>query len=240
MVLENIVRHVEMGKPAYTAALEGSRQISVTVFTMTLALSAVFIPFIWMPGILGRLFHEFSLTIIIAILCSGFISLTLNPMLCSRFLTFNKEGKHTTNFAERMNAKLVSWYAWLLRHSIHYKFITLLIGIACIGLTFLMLKIIPTDFLPPSNSDLIQCLLNYQQGSSKHNTIKHQVEVNNILTKNNYQSGFVSIAGYPTDDRGVIFMHLTDASKRPSALTIAHDLFAKLNAIPGVTKRVIN
>src|SRR5690606_11354288 len=86
VVMENIVRHVEMGKPPFEAAIDGSKQISVTVFTMSLALSAVFIPFIWMPGILGRIFHEFSLTIVIAIYCSGFISLTLNPMLCSRYI----------------------------------------------------------------------------------------------------------------------------------------------------------
>ncbi len=86
VMLENIVRHMEMGKPRMQAALEGAREIGFTILSMTLSLAAVFIPVLFMGGIMGRLFHEFAVTISVAILISGFVSLSLTPMLCSRFL----------------------------------------------------------------------------------------------------------------------------------------------------------
>src|SRR6185312_3931326 len=86
VMLENIVRHLEMGKGVMQAALDGSKEISFTILSMTLSLSAVFIPFLFMGGVLGRLLHEFAVTIGASILVSGFVSLTLTPMLCSRFL----------------------------------------------------------------------------------------------------------------------------------------------------------
>ena len=86
VVLENIVRHMEMGKPRMEAALEGAREIGFTVMSMTFSLAAVFIPLMFMGGIMGRLFHEFAVTIMVAILISGFVSISLTPMLCSRFL----------------------------------------------------------------------------------------------------------------------------------------------------------
>src|SRR5438445_6176325 len=86
-MLENIVRHMEMGKARLVAALEGAREIGFTILSMTLSLAAVFIPVLFMSGIMGRLFHEFAVTISVAILISGFVSLSLTPMLCSRFLT---------------------------------------------------------------------------------------------------------------------------------------------------------
>ena len=91
VMLENIHRHMEMGKPALQAALDGSREIGFTILSMTLSLVAVFIPVLFMGGLLGRLFHEFAVTISVAILVSGFVSLTLTPMLCSRFLRHEPE-----------------------------------------------------------------------------------------------------------------------------------------------------
>src|SRR6266516_6825796 len=94
VMLENIVRHMEMGKPPVRAAYEGSQEISFTILSMTLSLVAVFIPVLLMGGLLGRLFHEFAVTISVAILVSGFVSLTLTPMLCSRFLKLESAGEH--------------------------------------------------------------------------------------------------------------------------------------------------
>src|SRR6185503_19477100 len=91
VMLENIVRHIEMGEPAFEAAVNGAREIGFTIISMTLSLAAVFIPVLFMSGILGRLLHEFAVTIMAAILVSGFVSLTLTPMLCSRFV---KPGGH--------------------------------------------------------------------------------------------------------------------------------------------------
>jgi hydrophobic/amphiphilic exporter-1 (mainly G- bacteria), HAE1 family len=118
VVMENIVRHVEMGKKPYDAALEGSAQISLTVLTMTIALSAVFIPFVWMPGMMGRLFNEFSLTLIVAIFCSGLISLTLNPLLCRLFLKPKHPGEKKP-LSARVNAWLADRYLQILNVTIH-------------------------------------------------------------------------------------------------------------------------
>lgn len=233
VVMENIVRHVEMGKPPFEAAIDGSKQISVTVFTMSLALSAVFIPFIWMPGILGRIFHEFSATIVVAIYCSGFISLTLNPMLCSLYILPHKISRKP-NLSERINTRLVHWYERALHHSIYFRKTTLLIGIACIFLTSLMLYLLPFDFLPTGNLSIIRGLTQCQQGSSTVNTIEHQKEVNTLLANSPYQNGFMTMAGMPTNDQGMFFLRLIEPSKRPTATEIAQDLYQKSRQIVGV------
>jgi hydrophobic/amphiphilic exporter-1 (mainly G- bacteria), HAE1 family len=233
VVLENIVRHIEGGKIPFEAALAGSKQISTTVFTMTIALSAVFIPFIWMPGILGRIFHEFSLTIVFAILCSGFISLTLNPMLCSHFLK-SRPAHKKPSFSDRVNRALVGKYEWLLRHSIFYRKIILLVGIASLVLSFLLLKILKADFLPPGNLSILQGIHLLQEGSSKINTTRHLIEVNEIIRKNPYQDGFISIGHFPSDDRGAIYIRLVNASDRPSATEVARQIEQEVSQQVGI------
>jgi HAE1 family hydrophobic/amphiphilic exporter-1 len=234
VVLENIVRYTEKGDPAYQAALDGSKQISTTVLTMSLALSAVFIPFIWMPGILGRVFHEFSLTIITTIYCSGIISLTLNPMLCSKYLR-KADPQKKIHFSKKANAKLVGWYENLLHHSIRFRKITLFVGIICFILSLLFFQFLKTDFIPIGNLNLIRGLHLCQQGASKRNTIRHMEEVNEIMRKYPYQDGFLSIAGYPaSDDEGIFFMRLIEASRRPNTLQIATQLTKELSQVVGI------
>ncbi len=112
-MLENIVRHIEMGEPVYEAALKGAREIGFTIISMTISLAAVFIPVLFMGGIIGRLFHEFAVTIGVAILVSGFVSLTLTPMLCSRFLkAAAHEQKHGRMYLalERFFDALLAFY----------------------------------------------------------------------------------------------------------------------------------
>lgn len=234
VVLENIVRHVEMGKVPYEAALDGSKQISLTVLTMTLTLAAVFIPFIWMPGVLGRIFHEFSVTIIIAICASGFISLTLNPMLCSRYLRARNHTPMKPTFSKRMNQKLIDKYEKLLHRSLRYKKTTLLVGLLCFGLALLLLHVLPTDFIPTGDTAIIEGLTQSQQGSSRLNTNIHQREVDAALREYPHQKGFVTIGGYPTDDQGVFYLKLTDQGSRPTASKIAHALSSKLQNIVGM------
>ena len=103
VMLENIVRHMENGEPPMQAAFNGSKEIGFTIISMTLSLSAVFIPILFMSGLLGRLLHEFAMTIVVAVLVSGFVSLTLTPMMCSRFVHSEHEKKHGRlyNFFER-------------------------------------------------------------------------------------------------------------------------------------------
>ena len=117
VMLENIVRHMEMGKPAYQAAVEGAREIGFTIISMTISLAAVFIPVLFMGGIIGRLLHEFAVTIGVAILVSGFVSLTLTPMLCSRFLrnTHNDRHGYLYQKSEAVFDAMLHSYQWSLK-----------------------------------------------------------------------------------------------------------------------------
>src|SRR6185503_20622180 len=126
VVLENIVRHLEMGQSRMLAAVEGAREIGFTVLSMTLSLTAVFIPVLFMSGIMGRLFHEFAVTIMVAILISGFVSISLTPMLCSRFLR-PPSVHHNAIYraSERMLDGMLSAYAWALRGVMRHRFVTM-------------------------------------------------------------------------------------------------------------------
>ena len=117
VMLENIVRHMEMGKSPMRAAFDGSQEVAFTIVSMTLSLTAVFIPVLFMGGVVGRLLHEFAVTIGVAILVSGFVSISLTPMLCSRFLKPPHSQKHGAfyNATERMFDAWLRLYDWTLR-----------------------------------------------------------------------------------------------------------------------------
>src|SRR5262249_17721896 len=130
VMLENIVRHMERGEGVLEAALNGSKEISFTIFSMTLSLAAVFIPVLFLGGILGRLLHEFAVTIAAAVLVSGFVSLTLTPMLCSRFLRPRGTERHGRVYAasERVFESWLRAYDWSLRGVLRHRFMTLLVS----------------------------------------------------------------------------------------------------------------
>ncbi len=156
VVLENIVRHMEMGKPRFEAALEGGNEIGFTVLSMTLSLAAVFIPILFMSGIVGRLFHEFAVVIMSAIIISGIVSLSLTPMMCSRFLRPPSEHH---NFLFRATEKMFdAWrdlYAWTLRGAIRFKFVTLLVAVGTLVATVYLYRLVPTGFIPSTDTDSI-------------------------------------------------------------------------------------
>src|SRR5205085_528069 len=137
VMLENIVRHMEMGKSPMRAAFDGSEEISFTIISMTISLAAVFIPILFMGGIIGRLLHEFSITIGIAIMVSGFVSISLTPMLCSRFLKPPHHEKHGWfyNATERMFDSWLRAYDWSLKLSLKYHVVTMAISIALLFAT---------------------------------------------------------------------------------------------------------
>ena len=157
VMLENIVRHMEMGEAPREAALNGSREIGFTILSMTLSLAAVFIPVLFMPGILGRLFHEFAVTICVAILISGFVSLSLTPMLCSRFLRPPREEHHGRFYqaTERVFDALLRAYErslqWVLRHRLGMMVASLLILVATV---YLFVRI-PKGFIPDEDQGAI-------------------------------------------------------------------------------------
>src|SRR4030065_304528 len=150
VMLENIMRHVEKGEGGREAAFKGSKEIGFTILSMTLSLVAVFIPVLFMGGILGRLLHEFAVTIGVAILVSGFVSLTLTPMLCSRFLKHREKAHHGRVYetSERFFNGMFNYYERSLKTALNYKKTVFIISIIILILTIYLFGIIPKGFLP--------------------------------------------------------------------------------------------
>ena len=160
VMLENIFRHLEMGKSRMQAALDGSKEIAFTILSMTLSLTAVFIPLLFMGGILGRLLKEFAVTIGVAILVSGFVSLTLSPMLCSRFLSANGHAGHSRIYmwSERIFDGMRNFYEWSLRWVLKRKGSILILSLLLILCTAYLFSEIPKDFIPSQDTGQINVL----------------------------------------------------------------------------------
>jgi HAE1 family hydrophobic/amphiphilic exporter-1 len=242
VMLENIVRHMEMGKPPLQAALDGSREIGFTILSMTLSLAAVFIPVLFMPGILGRLFHEFAVTICIAILISGFVSLTLTPMLCSRFLLPPSAERHGRFYVvtEQMFDGLLRLYErslhWVLRHRPSTMGVSFIILVATV---YLFIHI-PKGFIPNEDQGAIFAITEAAQGVSFEAMAKLQQAVANIVRQDpSVRVLFSTVVGSnasfgSTVNQGRMFLHLKEHSERPSLQEIMARLRPKVGAIPGL------
>ncbi len=197
VMLENIVRHLEMGEDVLEAALKGSREISFTILSMTLSLAAVFIPVLFMGGILGRLLHEFSVTIMSAILVSGVVSLTLTPMLCSRFLRHAKPEAHgfLFNLFERGHEGMLAAYDWSLKKVLRFRFATFLLSLAIMAVTAWLFIRIPKGFLPSEDSGFIFGISMAQQGISFDSMKEHQKAVTGLMVADPNVENVMSFAG---------------------------------------------
>ena len=243
VMLENIVRHIEKGEPVVVAALQGSREIGFTILSMTTSLVAVFIPVLFMGGLMGRLLHEFAVTISAAILVSGFISLTLTPMLCSRFLKPVRPGvQHGRfyNFMEGVFQGARSVYERTLRIALRRRLVVLAIAFTTVGLTVWLLVIVPKGFIPTEDTGRIQITLEMAQDVSFQALAEYQLAVTKIVAKNPFVDRFSSSTGGSTSSGGGpgnvgrIRIGLKDRKVRPSADRIVQILRADLNGIPGV------
>jgi HAE1 family hydrophobic/amphiphilic exporter-1 len=241
VMLENIVRHMEQGESPREAALNGSRQIGFTIVSMTLSLAAVFIPVLFMPGILGRLFHEFAVTICVAILISGVVSLSLTPMLCSRFLRPPRTEEHGRVYRaiERMFDALLRVYErslrWVLRHRLGMMVTSLLILVATV---YLFVRI-PKGFIPDEDQGAIFALTEAAQGVSFDAMVRHQAAATDIVRQDpSVQVLFSTVvgtnAGMGTSNQGRIFIHLKPHGERPSIPEILQELQPKVSVIPGL------
>jgi HAE1 family hydrophobic/amphiphilic exporter-1 len=216
VMLENIVRHMELGEGVLEAALKGSREISFTILSMTLSLAAVFIPVLFMGGILGRLLHEFAVVITSAILVSGLVSLSLTPMLCSRFLRPHRGEKHgwLFNLFEHGFEGMLRAYDWSLRGVLRYRLITLLVSFAIVGVTARMFINIPKGFLPSEDSGQMFGITQAAQGISFESMKKHQLEMIEIIRSNPNIKDLTSFAGAGGPggggNSGFFFAHLKE------------------------------
>ncbi len=240
VMLENIVRHMEMGKRPYEAAVEGAREIGFTIISMTISLAAVFIPVLFMGGIIGRLLHEFAVTIGVAILVSGFVSLTLTPMLCSRFLRSTHEQRHGYLYrkSEAVFDGLRSGYEWSLKKVMAHPLITLLFSFVIMGATAYLFTAIPKGFLPSEDQGQLFAFTEGIQGISFEDMVRHQKEAMRIIGESPYVANYMSTVGgggvNAALNSGRIFARLTDRKTRPHVDQIIQELRPKLAQIPGI------
>jgi HAE1 family hydrophobic/amphiphilic exporter-1 len=241
VMLENIVRHMEMGEKPLQAAFNGSREIGFTILSMTLSLVAVFIPVLFMGGIIGRLLNEFAVTIGVAILVSGFISLSLTPMLCSRFLKPPKEKKQSRLHAtsERFFEGMLHAYRSSLRVVLSHRLATLLFSFLILFVTVFLFSIFSYGFLPTEDIGQIFGFTEAIQGISFESMKQHQLAVMEVIQQDPNVDSFSSTAGAggpsPTGNLGRMFVTLKPRSQRKlNAEEIIQELRPKLAKIPGI------
>jgi len=219
VMLENIVRHMEMGEGVMEAALSGSREIGFTILSMTISLAAVFLPVFFMGGIMGRLLHEFAVVIITAILVSGVVSLTLTPMLCSRFLRPAGEMKHGRLYMalERFFERLLNIYDVSLQWSLRHKVFVMTVSGIILIITIWQFVVIPKGFLPAEDRSQIFISTEAAQGISFDSMRQHQLELNNIAFDDpNRRDFFSSVGSFSASNGGIIFIHLKGRNDRPA------------------------
>jgi len=241
VVLENIVRHMEEGEEPYEAAVKGAKEIGFTIVSMTLSLVAAFIPVLFMSGMLGRLLREFSVTICVAILVSGFISLSLTPMLCSRYLRPPAEQEHgwLYHFLGRCLDAMNRGYELSLRWVMKHHVTTFVASVVVLFATVHMFGLVPKGFIP--SEDTGQVLINTEgaQGVSFEQMVKYQQQLAAIVGKDPNVENYFSSVGVGgvglTGNTGRIFMKLKPRKERPlSAEELIRDLRPKLARVPGI------
>ena len=241
VMLENIVRHMEMGKTAWRAALEGAREIGFTILSMTISLVAVFIPILFLGGLVGRLFQEFAATIGIAILVSGFVSLTLTPMLCSRYLKPSAHAAHGRFYeaTERAWQKLLGAYDRSLHFVMRHRFATLMFSFVLLAATVWLGVIVPKGFLPSEDQGQLIGTTEAIEGTSFDAIVDLQRKAAAIVQQDPNVAGFMSSVGAsgrtPTINQGRFFIRLKPQDERKlSADEVARELQPKVSQIPGL------
>ncbi len=241
VMLENIVRHMEMGERPFQASLHGSREIGFTIVSMTLSLVAVFIPVLFMGGIIGRLLHEFAVTIGVAILVSGFVSLSLTPMLCSRFLRPPSEKKQSRLYviSERFFDGMLHVYRRSLRSVLNHRLATIVFSNLILVVTLVLFMKFSYGFLPSEDTDQIFGLTEAAEGVSFESMKQHQQAVAAIVQQDPRVDSFMSTAGaggpIVASNTGRIFIHLKPRSERRlSTEAVIQELRPKLAEVPGI------
>jgi hydrophobic/amphiphilic exporter-1 (mainly G- bacteria), HAE1 family len=242
VMLENIVRHIEGGMRPFEAALKGAREIGFTIVSITFSLIAVFIPVLLMGGMVGRVFREFAVTIAVAIIVSGFVSLTLTPMLCARVLRTHHEGEKQNFILRMFEAMFKGWlraYEWSLDRVIRYKPITLLVTFATLGLSIYLYIIIPKGFFPAEDTGFIAGSTEGASDISFPQMAVLQRQVAEIVRADkavDYVNSTIGAGGpNPTLNQGRLFIALKPKKERgESATEISQRLRRAANVIPGM------
>jgi HAE1 family hydrophobic/amphiphilic exporter-1 len=241
VMLENIVRHMEAGMPPFEAALKGSREIGFTIISMTLSLAAVFIPVLFMSGILGRLLHEFAVTIMTAVLVSGFVSLTLTPMLCSRFVKPPEHARHGRAYAasQRFFDGLLRGYDSSLQFVLRHRPLTMLVSVIVLAATAALFVVIPKGFFPSQDTSQAFAITEASQDISFEGMRDHQLALMKIVKEDtnvlDYMSSIGAGGSTVSGNSGRIFMHLKPRAQRPHVDQVIQELRRKFLTVPGIT-----
>jgi len=242
VMLENIVRHMERGEGPMESAFRGSREISFTIVSMTVSLAAVFIPVLFMAGLLGRLFREFAVTICVAILISGAVSITLTPMLCSRFL---RHGSSKPNLFQRVMERIFDFtlrlydrsLVWVLRH----RPVMLATFVAALVATSYMYDRVPKGFIPESDQDNIYLNTEAAQGTSYYKMVEYQKQIADVLSKEPNIDSFMYSVGSSNwgtsgtnQSRTMIELVPRDQGRKVSSSDVATKLRPQVSRFAGI------
>ncbi|MDA8155145.1 MAG: efflux RND transporter permease subunit [Actinomycetota bacterium] len=240
VMLENIVRHTEHGEPVLQAALKGSKEIGFTIVSMTISLVAVFIPVLFMGGVIGRLLHEFAVAISAAVLISGFVSLTLTPMLCSRILKHAHDVHHGKVYqaSEKVFTGMLNIYERTLKTVLRHKPAVLSVAVLILAGTVYLFVTMPKGFLPSEDNGLIFAFTEASQGVSFDSMKAHQKKLMAIVEKDPNVESFMSAIGPAGPsvaiNQGRMFMKLKPRNQRPGIDKIIQELRGKFAAVPGI------
>jgi len=247
VMLENIVRHLEMGKSPREAAMQGSREIGFTIVSMTVSLAAVFIPVLFMGGVVGRLFHEFAVTISAAILISGAVSLTLTPMLCNLMLRPESERRHSRLHAssERVFDAMRRLYDKTLTLAIRRRGLILLFSLLLFGLTGWLFMAMPKGFLPTEDTGQIMVSTESEQGTPFASMVVLQKKLMEIVQNDPAVDSYMSVvgAGGPNSagNSGRMMLRLKDRAERTEHVNqVLQRLRGELSQIPGIKVFLVN
>ncbi|HET9701323.1 MAG TPA: efflux RND transporter permease subunit, partial [Burkholderiales bacterium] len=234
VMLENIARHLEMGKSPMQATLDGSREIGFTIVSMTLSLAAVFLPIVFMGGILGRLLSEFAVTIMVAVLISGFVSLTLTPLLCGRWLRPERRSRGEGAVYAAVKRGYDASLRWVLRR----QGLTLAAFVALTGVTAWMFAASPKGFLPPEDTGRLFAFTEGAEDIAFPAMAAKQAQAAAKIRANPHVESvmsFMGVSGSSTSlNLGRILIILRPAGERPSANRVLEDLRPRLRDIPGL------
>ena len=238
--LENTVRRMERGERALEATLNSAKEISFTILSMTISLAAVFIPLVFMPALVGRIFREFAVTIVVAIFASGLVSLTLTPLMCARLLKDRGHGSKRT-WVERViggaEKRVLGFYGgslwWFLRH----RWISAVIWIGCLAGTLWLFTVVPKAFLPVGDSSFVWGVMIGKEGSSPEQMRALQYRADDVLRQDpSIWATFTmtGASGFLASNQGLLLAFLDPPRERPPIQIVAYELMGKLGSIPGV------
>ena len=238
--LENTVRRMEHGEAALEATLHSAKEISFTILSMTISLAAVFIPLVFMSGLVGRIFREFAITIVVSIIVSGLVSLTLTPLMCARLLKPRGEGSKRTWMERKvggMEKRVLTRYGNSLTWFLEHRWISALIWLLCIAGTVYFFIVVPKSFLPPGDSGVVTGVFIAREGSSPEQMRAIQGHVDAALLQNPNVMASIEVTGlsqFIASNQGIIFTFLKPAGTRGPIQEEVVKLMASLGSIPGV------